>query len=122
MNYSKHHTWFADDLTEYYSINEQDVLDFPENYLGPNYKEVLNFWFYKDSLTRERLDIYSKSYWEIDRQTRKESRKIAIETASEVIDTRFVDYLWAVECEIIAAHLYLERNIPFTFLPLFFVI
>jgi hypothetical protein len=45
MNYSERHKRFASNLNDYYNINQQDILDHPENYLGPNYKEVLNYWF-----------------------------------------------------------------------------
>jgi hypothetical protein len=58
MNYSERHKGFANSLTLYYSINKQDVLDYPEKYLGPNYKEVLNWWFYCDSLSHEQLVVY----------------------------------------------------------------
>jgi hypothetical protein len=51
MNYSIHHKIFACDLKNHCRINEQDALDNPANYLGPNYKEVLNLWFYCDSLS-----------------------------------------------------------------------
>jgi hypothetical protein len=43
--------------------------------------------------------------------------EIAEKLASEVINTTFVNF-FNIELEIIAAHLYLEREIPFTFLSL----
>jgi hypothetical protein len=41
--------------------------------------------------------------------------EIAEKLASEVINTTFVNF-FSIELEIIAAHLYIERDIPFTLL------
>jgi hypothetical protein len=120
MNYSYYHKAFANSLNYLHNINTQDVLEHPENYLGPNYKEVLNFWFYKDSLSEEQCNVYSKRYWALDSQTYTEARELAKKLAVEVIDSRFVEHFWEEECEIIAAHLYLERDTSFTFIPLIF--
>jgi hypothetical protein len=120
MNYSEHHKEFASVLSFYTNINEQDVLDQPENYLGPNYKELLNYWFYEESLSEERRNVYWNRVDSLDNETLNKARSIAIELAEEVIDPRIVDYIWHVELEIIVAHLYIERGIPFTFLSLIF--
>ena len=34
----------------------------PETYLGPNYKTVINFWYYLDSLTTEQWEIVEMRY------------------------------------------------------------
>jgi hypothetical protein len=120
MIYSKSHKGFASDLNRFYNINKQDVLDNLENYLGPNYKEVLNFWLYWDSLSDEKWNVYWDRVDSLDDETLTKARSIAIELVKEVIDPRFVDYLYPIEWELIAAHLYIERGIPFTFLPLIF--
>ena len=49
MNYSKAHQRFS----EYLKVPES--LERPEDYLGPNYASVLNFWWYLETLTREQL-------------------------------------------------------------------
>jgi hypothetical protein len=120
MNYSRHHKNFAWNLKWSFRINEQDVLNYPANYLGPNYKEILNFWFYWDSLRCERYSVYSKRYHKLNYLTWVEATVSSKKLASEVIDPRFVVDLSFIVREIIASHLYLERNIPFTFLPLIF--
>jgi hypothetical protein len=120
MNYSKSHKEFASRLNYIHNINEQDGLEHPENYLGPNYKEVLNYWFYRDSLSSEQWDVYRNRFWSLNSETRKKALSTATKIAKEVIDPRFVDYLYEENYEIVAAHLYLERNIPFTFLPWIF--
>jgi hypothetical protein len=45
MNYSKAHSRLAKDFP--------DVLTEPEKYLGPNYKTVLNFWSFMDTLNED---------------------------------------------------------------------
>jgi hypothetical protein len=120
MNYSKTHKWFASHLNFYHNTNEQDVLDHPENYLGSNYKEVLNLWFYWDSLSSEQIDVYWDRVDSLNSETLNKALSTAKKLVKEVIDPRFVDYLYPIEWELIAAHLYIERGIPFTFLPLIF--
>jgi hypothetical protein len=120
MNYSESHKWFASELNEYYNINEQDVLNNPENYLGPNYKEVLNFWFYRDSLSAKQWNVYWDRVDSLDYETLRKACSTAKELVKEVIDPRFVYYLYPIEWELIASHLYIERGIPFTYLPLIF--
>jgi hypothetical protein len=118
MNYSKTHKWFASNLTCIRNINEQDVLDHPENYLGPNYKELLNFWFYRDSLSAKQWNVYWDRVDSLNNETRDMAHSTIEELAEEVIDPRFVEYLSNITRELIAAHLYIERGIPFTILPL----
>jgi hypothetical protein len=120
MIYSKRHKRFASDLKNYHNINEQDVLKHPENYLGPNYKELLNYWFYWDSLSDVQTHVYFKRINSLDTISRYNSQSIAIGLAKEVIDHRFVNFLFIIEIELIAAHLYIERFIIFTRIPLLF--
>jgi len=120
MNYSSFHKDFASELNRRYNIKEQDVLEHPEKYLGPNYKEVLNFKFYWDNLSDELWYVYRDRRVKLNEQTRNGAEELAIKLASEVIDPRFVDSLYFEELELVASHLYIERNIPLTFLPLFF--
>jgi hypothetical protein len=118
MNYSNHHKLFASQLNRYHSINEQDGLEHPENYLGPNYKELLNLWFYEESLSEERRNVYWNKVDSLDIKTLNKAHSTAIKLAEEVIVPRFVNNLPCDELELIASHLYIERGIPFTFLPL----
>jgi hypothetical protein len=120
MNYSERHKRFASNLNCDHNINQQDVLDHPENYLGPNYKELLNYWFYRDSLSVEQWGVYLDRIYSLNSETLKKAHSTAIELAKEVIDPRFVECLYTIEQELIASHLYIERGIPFTILPLIF--
>jgi hypothetical protein len=118
MIYSISHRRFASDLNYIRNINEQDVLDHPENYLGPNYKELLNYWFYYDSLNDEQWDIFWDRLYSLNSETRHKAHSTAIELAKEVIDPRFVKSIRIGDLELIASHLFIERGIPFTYLPL----
>jgi hypothetical protein len=51
MNYSKIHARVA----EYDAIDREEILNKPENYFGPNYQTVLNFWWFVESLQEEHL-------------------------------------------------------------------
>jgi len=103
-----------------FGIEQQDVLEHPEKYLGPNYKELFNFWVYWDSLSSEQLEAYVDRSWYLVGQTFRGEFNIEAKFFSEVIGICITNNLSNIDCEIIAAHLYLERNIPFTFLPLIF--
>ena len=56
MKISTAHQIFADRL------KDQTALECPERFLGPNWKDVLNFWIYLDTLSREDFDIVGKRY------------------------------------------------------------
>jgi hypothetical protein len=120
MNYSERHKQFASQLNRYHNVNQQDVLEHLENYLGPNYKELLNYWFYWDSLSVDQWRVCYKRKKTLDFETLHKACSTAKELAKEVIDPRFVKYLYTNELELIASHLYIERGIPFTFLSLIF--
>ncbi len=59
MKTSKAHQRFADYL------NNQRVLEHPEEFLGPNWKDVLNFWLFLDTLSEEQWEIFNKHYQEL---------------------------------------------------------
>jgi hypothetical protein len=56
MKISKAHQKFADRL------NNQEILNHPENFLGPNWEDVINFWLYLDTLTEEQLKVVEERY------------------------------------------------------------
>lgn len=62
MNYSKIHSHIA----EYDAIDREEILNKPENYFGPNYQTVLNFWWFVESLQEEHLkkitELYDKEF------------------------------------------------------------
>jgi hypothetical protein len=56
MKISKTHQKFAN------TLGYQDIIDHPENYLGPNWEAVINFWLYFDTLSKKQLKIVEDRY------------------------------------------------------------
>jgi hypothetical protein len=122
MTYSKTHKRFSERL------NQPDALTDPENYLGPNWEDVLNFWIYVDGLSNlEKREIVER-YYSLDYNERDSA---SIAAAKEVIGVEFrceaFDAAWDITgwgafgfatCELIAHHKLLEQNKTLTFLPL----
>jgi len=86
MKISTAHQRFADQL------DDQTALEYSERFLGPNWKNVLNFWIYLDSLSVEDFDIVTKRYWALDRFYRVSVENNAFKAAK---DTNGNDYEWA---------------------------
>jgi hypothetical protein len=84
MKISKTHEKFSTFLRHNHGITKQDVLDYPEKYLGPNWEAVINFWLYFDTLTEEQLEVVEERYWDLS----VEEQHIASQKAWNVaIDT-----------------------------------
>jgi hypothetical protein len=62
MKISKAHQLFADFIQLWYTVPKQDVLNYPEKYLGPNWEAVINFWLYLDTLTKDQLKVVGSRY------------------------------------------------------------
>ena len=60
MNYSKAHQNFSNRL------QNPEALTAPEDFLGPNYKTVLNFWTFMDSLTEDNWKEVARRYRALD--------------------------------------------------------
>jgi len=60
MKISKTHKRFADRL------KDQTALEYPERFLGPNWKDVLNFWIYLDTLSDDDLRLIEEQYCALD--------------------------------------------------------
>ena len=109
------------------------VLNNPQEYLGPRYEEVLNFWMNLDELSEEQLIVvkerdeafYNENYSEWSK-----ARDLADDASEEVVHADYVYYAicaawddiysaagWAT-LELIGMHLILEQQ-PLTFLPMF---
>ena len=61
MNYSKSHQNFNNHFGGNY-----DVLEHPENFLGPNYQTVLNFWYWIDTLNAQQICKLGKCYYSVE--------------------------------------------------------
>jgi hypothetical protein len=89
MNYSYYHKQFADNLSHNYNINEQDVLDYPDQYLGPNFREVMNLWFYTGSLSGPQWEVYQHRRRKLGEEALIRADNLSKKLASEVIDPGF---------------------------------
>lgn len=129
MNYSTTHKTFSEIL------NEPEVLTDPCKFLGPNWRKVLEFWSYLDTLSFQDIakinNSLTMSWW------RKFFRfvKITITTSTLIptnIDERtletiiklfgkypsFINFVCATY-ELIALDLFYEKNQDLKFLPAF---
>ena len=129
MKISKSHKRFSERLSN------RRVLSNPEEFLGPNYKAVLNFWLRLDDLTVGQWEtIYScysdLHYSEWDKAT-DEAWDASIETiglgfaneaacAAEVVYcfTKQYSACWATR-ELIGMHKILNQNNSLTFFQMF---
>jgi hypothetical protein len=60
MNYSKAHQNFSNHL------QNPEALTNPQNFLGPNYETVLNFWWFMDGLTEDQWNEVARRYRALD--------------------------------------------------------
>jgi hypothetical protein len=113
---SKTHKKFADHL------DDQTALEYPERFLGPNWKDVLNFWIYLDTLSVYDFEIFNMCNWDLEDLWT--SRCLAIKAAEYTIGRWHVRHsasatgTWLgsyATCELIGSHNLKSLN----FLPLF---
>ena len=70
MNYSKTHQNFS-------NYFHPEALTAPENFLGPNYETVINFWTFMDSLTEDNWKEVASRYLALDYATVNAARDAA---------------------------------------------
>jgi carbohydrate-binding DOMON domain-containing protein len=134
MTYSKTHQRFADRL------NNQRALEHPEDYLGSNWKDVLNFWWFLDGLSEDQWEIVRQRYRALGYEVRAAAGDAAGAAAYYAAGGAAYD-AWAgaaaydavqnsvayaaalgaayATSELIGSHRLLEQGKPLTFLPLF---
>jgi hypothetical protein len=125
MKFSKSHQRFANRL------RVQRALDCPEEFLGPNWREVLNFWLYQDTLNFDDTKNVQMLLRNLDEADRVSAADLAWDAAHGIINDRcfiaafttayiiFGPTSWRVTCELIGSHKILEQGKPLTFVPLF---
>jgi hypothetical protein len=104
MNYSKSHHNFNHHLGGDYPVLSQ-----PEDFLGPNYEAVLNFWWYIDTLTDQQIDKLGGCYFSCDEYVRQNAWNISRDFATTAVghSNRVATY---VSTEIIPIARYEYRN------------
>ena len=75
MNYSKFHKKFSTEL------QNPEALINPQDFLGPNYETVLNFWWTIDSLTVTQWNEVARRYLALDPAVRDTASYVARDAA-----------------------------------------
>jgi hypothetical protein len=128
MKTSKAHQRFFEKL------NEPRALTNPEDFLGPNWKDVINFWFYIDGLSEEERRKIGESYWALDGDVLDSAWRAAYNASKDVVEfTVTIAACGASVCrsygtyraffgyatyEVIGHHKLLEQGKSLLFLPL----
>ena len=130
MNISKAHKRFSE------LLNNSEVLTNPEEFLGPNFEAVLNFWMILDGLSEDQWETIEGRYWNFRDNQESEWLKAAdeaIEASKETIGREFaIDAAFAAwdvyeYCdaarratrELIGMHKILEQEKPLPFFNMF---
>ena len=120
MSYSKIHQLFAMP-----TINRR-ALEHPEEFLGPNWKDVLNFWLYYETLSREQLEGAGERWLSLAEADKVSARNLAALAADDTITIANEVFMAApglaggnATRELIGSHKILEQGKPLTFVPLF---
>jgi hypothetical protein len=117
-------------------VRSPRVLENPEEFLGPNFETVLNFWLILDELYEEQLRVVNEHYEVFRNENRSEWNKavnLAWNASKEVVGwgyayeagwaayyaTKTSAARWAT-LELMAMHKILEdQQRPLTFFPMF---
>ena len=90
MTYSKAHQNFANYLIK------PEALTNPQDFLGPNYETVLNFWKWIDSLSEEQWKVVTDRYRNLDDAARSAARSAAWDAAGSAAWDAARDAAWDV--------------------------
>ena len=114
MNYiSRSHKQISDNVN-------REILTSPQDYFGPNYKDLLNFWVYYETLSEYQLGNVWEKIYAMDFDTGRQARDLIIKLSDQV-DWFNVppSFMSIVDLEICFAHLILERGGSLVFLPIY---
>jgi hypothetical protein len=126
MSYSKAHQRFST------IIRHSAALSAPQDFLGPNYKTLLDFWWFIESLTVDKLEAVSDRYFEIDFLAKESAYHRASDAANIITEYtsdaascthnygKFRSAMgFDVTYELIAMHIILDKGESLMFIPLF---
>jgi hypothetical protein len=127
MKISKTHQRFADRLKEPRSLTN------PEDYLGPNWEDVINFWLYIVTLSEEERRKIGGRYWALNVVIRESAFNASWVAADKFVGWKVRNAAWYAACdvtdcwvfgyatyELIASHKLLEQNKTLVALPVIF--
>ncbi len=114
-----------------YRLEERKALTNPEDFLGPNWQDVINFWLFIDTLSKdEELKIGDRYPYTLDVFVRDHASSAASNMAIEVVGRNVSEAAWsAAFCatrlifadatdELLAHHKLLEQGKTVVALPL----
>jgi hypothetical protein len=121
MNHSKAHQKFSTEL------QNPEALTNPQDFLGPNYETVLNFWWTMDSLTEPQWNEVARRYDALDPAAWSAARNAAWyaaayaagDVARNVACYAARDAAWYATLELIGMHTLLNDGRDLLFVPLF---
>jgi hypothetical protein len=113
-------------------LKEPKVLTNPEDFLGPNWEDVINFWFYIETLSEEERKKIDFSYRrDLEYVLKTSAADAAWSAAYDVVGGKVRDAAWYAPHdvsdywvfsdatnELIASHKLLEQDKTLVFLPL----
>ena len=124
MKISKTHQRFSEEL------NEPRALTNPEDYLGPNWEDVINFWLYVDTLSVEERGNIQLLFFNLDYATLETALHAATDASAEVVGGKVGLAAWDasnnvanwvfgwITYELLGHHKLLEQGKTLMFLPL----
>jgi hypothetical protein len=129
MNYSKTHQRFSTEL------QNPEALTSPQDFLGPNYETVLNFWWTIDSLTETQWKEVARRYgaldsaawdaaWDAARNAAWSAARYAARNASRAAAVSAAGSAawyaaWSATYELMGMHTLLNDGKDLLFVPLF---
>ena len=117
VNYSKTHQNFSNRL------QKLEALTNPQDFLGPNYETVLNFWWFLDSLTEDQRNEVNRRYSALDYAAWNAAWSAARGAAGVVAGVAAWDAArgaaWDATYELIGMHTLLNAGKDLMFVPLF---
>jgi hypothetical protein len=133
MNYSKAHQNFSNGL------QNPEALTNPQNFLGPNYETVINFWWFMDGLTKNQWNEVARRYDALDYAARNAAGSAARNAARNAAGSAARnaagsaagyaagyaawnaawDAAWDATYELIGMHTLLDDGKDLLFVPLF---
>jgi hypothetical protein len=112
-------------------LKDKKVITDPQDYLGPNWKDVLNFWFYLDTLREDDKKVTNNRYYALEDDVRGLAFDISQAASEEIVGlencvfscyvTQSTTKCWIFSYatyELIAQHKILEQGKSLVFLPL----
>ena len=113
MNYSKAHKNFSAKL------QNPEALTNPQDFLGPNYETVLNFWWSMDSLTGDQWNEVARRYDALDSAAGDAARYAAASAAWSAAGSAARWAARSATLELIGMHTLLNDGKTLLFVPLF---